>query len=201
MVTGYVLAGGRSTRMGSDKAFMPVGDRPLVELVIERLRPSVGRLVMIGNAHNAARLRAVYGPPSVHAVLTDLVPDRGPLMGLYTGLMHTGTDLNVFVPCDMPWVDPRVLARLRQACDARTDVVASSTPDRRIEPFPLICRRAACRDVGRLLDEGAWAVQALLDRPRARLVPIHDPELRRGFTNVNTPADQAQLHADIAVTS
>ncbi|MBI4354310.1 MAG: molybdenum cofactor guanylyltransferase [Candidatus Omnitrophica bacterium] len=242
-VTGFILAGGQSSRMGRDKALLSVprwrsgfsardpeatcrgmGQWLLIELVIERLRPHVERLVVIGNASNSASFRDL----KVDAVLTDLKPNFGPLMGLYTGLMHSETPLNLFVPCDMPWVEAQVIERLLNALEPGIDMVASRAPragpvdecgaisratppetgalrdrgsDGRVYPFPLLCHLSACRIIGALLDRRALSLYELLHQPGSRLLTISEPELLRGFTNVNTLADYVQLSDELTVTS
>ena len=205
-ITGFILAGGQSSRMGRDKALLRVGSpahrslsvggQTLLELVMQRLAPCVQRVVVIGNAHNARRLEALSNAP----VLIDLAPDAGPLMGVYTGLMHTETPLSLFVSCDMPWIESRLIERLTAAAGLGTKVIASLHPCEGIQPLPLLCHASARRNVGALLDRGARSLQALLEIPRARLVRIEEPALWRAFTNVNTPADYAKLHDEIVVS-
>lgn len=158
-------------------------------MVMERLAPHVERLVVIAHPRNAVALRAL----PVDGVLTDLKPDHGPLMGVYTGLMHTETPLNLFVPCDMPWIEARLIQRLLDACDGHTELIAGLHPLEGPQPFPLVCQTSVCQAVGALLDHGARSLQALLDHPRARLVRIEDPAWWRSFTNVNTLSDYAKL--------
>ena len=191
-VTGYILAGGRSSRMGRDKAFLPVGSRRLIELVIRRLRPAVDRLAVLGNPSNIADLRSL----PVDAAFVDAHPGRGPLMGVYTGLLHTETPLNVFVSCDMPWIDHRLIERLVAAARDASRIAAALHPLEGLQPFPLLCHVSVCRAVGALLDRGERSLKALLSRPGARLVRIEEPELWRSFTNVNTAADYHRVLRD-----
>ena len=189
MVTGFVLAGGQSSRMGRDKAFLPAGARLLIGRVIQRLRPWVDRLVVIGNAANIGRLRHL----PVDGVLRDIRPGRGPLMGVYTGLMRTTTAVNLFVPCDMPRITGRLMERLLNARRRDAEIVASLHPVQGLQPFPLVCHRAACRTIGALLDRGERSLQALWRQPRTQLVRIDEPALWPAFTNINTVDDYAQL--------
>lgn len=189
-VTGYILAGGMSSRMGRDKAFLPIGSRLLIELVVQRLRPFVERMVIIGNAHNVQRLRKTL---SADAIVTDMQPGYGPLMGVYTGLMHTETSWNLVLSCDMPWIDGRVIERLAGACHGKAEVIAGLHPTEGIQPFPLLCHVKACRAIGTLLNRGERALQVLLRQPGAQLITIDEPELWRSFTNVNTLSDYAKL--------
>jgi molybdopterin-guanine dinucleotide biosynthesis protein A len=194
MVTGFVLAGGKSSRIGRDKALLPVGDQRLIERVIQRVRPSVERLVVIGGAHNAPQLHDL----PADAILMDLKPDHGPLMGIYTGLMHTETPLNLFVPCDMPWIQWHLVELLLSSCRGEVEAVASLHPFEEVQPFPLICHVRACRTIRALLDRGERSLQSLLRKPRTQLVRIEEPDLWRSFTNVNTLADYAKL-TEVAV--
>ena len=197
MITGFILAGGASSRIGREKALLSMGTRTLIELVLERLRPCVQQVVVIGNAHNAPALEAL-----THVrVLTDLKPAHGPLMGIYTGLRHTDTPLNVFVGCDMPWLDGRLIERLTNAWSEQVESVASLHPLEGVQPFPLVCHLRACRRVGALLDGGQRSLKTLLHAPSARLVRIEEPELQRSFANINTVEDYAKLTEDAPVAS
>ena len=195
MMTGYVLAGGRSSRMGCDKALLAVGSRRLIELVIEGLRPHVKPLVVIAHTRNRERLRDLQ----VDGVLTDLMPDGGPLMGVYTGLMSSQTPLNLFVPCDMPWMDGRVIGPMVDAWREGIEMMAHRGPDGCLYPFPLLCHAKALKAVGALLDRGMRSLHSLLEQPQARLLTIDAPDALRYFTNVNTPEDYVQLSDEAVV--
>ncbi|MBI2884716.1 MAG: molybdenum cofactor guanylyltransferase [Candidatus Omnitrophica bacterium] len=147
------------------------------------------RVVVIGNSANATRLRTLR----VSEVLIDAAPGCGPLMGVFTGLMHTATPLNVFVSCDMPWIEGRLIEQLLTACRGGTAIAAGAHPDDGPQPFPLVCHTAACRTIGALLDAGERALQALLRHPQASVAAVEDPTLWRSFANVNTAADYARL--------
>jgi len=190
MLTGFILAGGRSSRMGRDKAFLPIGSHTLIELVMQRLRPLVERVVVISHAHNLQRLTRML---SGDAILTDVQPGYGPLMGVYTGLMHTETSWNLFLPCDMPWIERRLIERLVGACHEEAKVIAARHPAEGIQPFPLLCHVKACRTIGALLDRNERSLQALLHQPHTQWVTIEESDLWRCFTNVNTLIDYAKL--------
>lgn len=194
-LTGVILAGGQSMRMGRDKAWLPIGPHTLIELVIKRLRPHVERVFVIGNARNAGALHTFlrHERRLVEGVLTDLKPGFGPLMGVFTGLMASDTRLNLCVPCDMPWVESRLIERLVLACHEGAEAAAGRHPFDGIQPFPLLCDVKACKTIGALLERGERSLQALLRQPNVSLVTVEEPELWRSFTNVNTAADYARL--------
>ena len=184
--------------MGRDKAQLPVGQRTLIEAVLQRLRPTVDRLVVIGHPNHVEAFRFL---PSVEEILVDAEPGQGPLMGVYTGLIHTRTSLNLFVPCDMPWIAGELIRRLVQVSLQGAEVVGSLHPVEGIQPFPLVCHRKVCRTVRELLNQKQRPVQELLRLPRARLVRIEEPGLWRSFTNINTVSDYAELCNETAFAS
>ena len=195
-VTGYILAGGQSSRMGRDKALLPIGSQTLIELVMKRIQPLVDRVAVIGHPRNVQPL----GELLKQKVLTDLKPGCGPLMGIYTGLMQTETALNLFLPCDMPWVEGRLIERLLKVCHGETRVVASLHPAQGVQPFPLICHVKACRAIGALLDREESSLQALLRGPHAQLITVEEPDWWHSFTNVNTLSDYAKLYDAATLT-
>ena len=182
MITGFILAGGQSSRMGHDKAFLSVGGRMMIEHVIERALPHVGRLIAIGNKRNEDRLRAL----GLDGVITDTQPGMGPLMGIYAGLVHTETPLNLFVSCDMPWMSGLVIQRLIAVCKIGSSVAASRGPDGRVYPLPMLCHVRVSRTVGKLLNAGERSLNQLLQFVDASLVPVDAVTLQSTFTNVNT---------------
>ena len=192
-VTGFILAGGRSSRMGRDKSLLPLGSGTLIDIVSARLQSVLGRVVVIGHPDNAPQLAQRLA----QRVLTDVVPHEGPLMGIFTGLLHTHTALNVFVPCDMPWIEERLLDRLMATCSEETPVVASLHPHEGVQPFPLICHRTASRLVGALLNQHERSLRALLGQPRTRIIQIPEMDWWRSFTNVNTLSDYARLSKEM----
>jgi molybdopterin-guanine dinucleotide biosynthesis protein A len=124
-------------RMGGvDKGLMPLGARTMVEQVIERLQPQVGRIVLNAN-QNAARYAALGYP--VHG---DAMPDfAGPLAGLQTGLLHCTTPYLVTAPCDSPFFPLDLVARLAQALHANaSDIAVAVTGEGATrQPHPVFC--------------------------------------------------------------
>ena len=190
-ITGAVLAGGASRRMGREKAWLPMGAQPMIERIITRLRPHVERIVVIANTHNAVTFENL----PVNAVWTDLAPDRGPLMGLYTGVMRATTDLMVFVPCDMPLVDSRLIEPLVRACGEDPALIAAAGAHHSagLQPFPLACRVSAGRAIGALLDRRVSSVREFLAHPRVGHVVLDGALGADTFANINTVADYAHL--------
>lgn len=106
---GLILAGGRSRRMGTDKAFVPLAGRPLIEHVIARLAPQVDTLVISSNAPHE-RFAAFHLP-----VLADIHGGfRGPLAGVHAALVTYPDDVVVSVAVDLPLLPPDLVERLKE---------------------------------------------------------------------------------------
>jgi molybdopterin-guanine dinucleotide biosynthesis protein A len=183
-VTGVVLAGGQSRRMGRDKAFLPFGTGVLIERVIAVLRQTTEALLLVTNAPEPY---ARFGLPMV----SDVIPGAGSLGGIYTALVSAATPYSLCVACDMPFVKPAFLRFLCQSA-ADADVVIP----RNAEDFQPLCAlySQACREpIRQSIERGQLKITSFFDRVRVRV--IEGEELARYdpqdimFFNANTPAE------------
>lgn len=184
-----ILAGGRSRRMGTDKALLPLDGRPLVWHVIARLRPLVSEIVIVGD--NAGAYRR-FGIP----VIPDPRPDEGPLAGIRTALMNTDAPLVFCCACDMPFLETALVGRLLELAEQG---VAAVVPRVRGKPEPLcaVYAREALPAIEAELATGGRRIKDALARMPTRYVEeedlrVFDPELR-SFVNVNTLEDLARV--------
>lgn len=95
-VNAYVLAGGKSSRMGSDKGLMLFNGKPMIQHVIEQLEPVVDEVLVVGNS----TAYDIFGKE----VIRDLIKGIGPAGGIYSALEHTNATHNFIVSCDMPFI-------------------------------------------------------------------------------------------------
>lgn len=184
-ITGLVLAGGASRRMGGvDKGLLPLSGRPLVEWVLSRIRPQVDAVLISANRNEAAY--AAFG----HPVLRDLIPGfPGPLAGILRGLESAPTDLVLVVPCDTPFLPDDLTARLADALGdgALAVPVAGGRPQNAI----CLLKRDLAPDLAAFLAEGGRGVEAWQRRHRRVLVDFEDEA--SFFANLNSPDDLARL--------
>ncbi len=123
-ITGLVLAGGKGTRMnGADKGLQLFRGEPMAQLVMRRLQPQVGALLINANRH--ADIYAQWGAP----VWPDEFPAfAGPLAGLHAGLSHCQTPYLVTAPCDSPFLPETLVSHLSQALiNANADISVAVT--------------------------------------------------------------------------
>ena len=121
-INGFVLAGGKSSRMGHDKALMQVEGKPFVLRAAEILRPFVSAVTLLAPAGRYGNL----GFP----VIADKWPDQGPLAAICTGLLSSTTEWNVFLACDLPMISQQFIQLLVQRIrTTRADAVVPRTAD------------------------------------------------------------------------
>jgi cyclic pyranopterin phosphate synthase len=129
-VSGIVLAGGRSRRMGRDKARLPYGGTTLLNHVARILADVCAEVIVV--AEDASDYEDMELPPGAR-VVGDLYPGRGPLGGIVTGLRAAGEGVHVVVACDMPRIRPEMIRFLFESADGSDAAVPEI--DGRLEPL------------------------------------------------------------------
>jgi len=191
-LTGIVLVGGASRRMGQDKAFLELGGRPLIEIVVERMvQVCTEVLVVAGDARPYASL----GVP----VVEDRFRGVGVLGGLHAGLEAASHELTLVVGCDMPFLDPNLLRAFAGWAEG-FDVAALRYEDReQVEPLHAAYRRTCLPAMAAAIRAGQRRVISFFPHVRVHYVTpedvaMFDPHLS-SFRNVNTPEEWEAVQA------
>jgi molybdenum cofactor guanylyltransferase len=182
-VTGFVLAGGYSSRMGSDKPFLQFGSERLIDIAVGKLKSVSNRTIIIANETNYKDLKELN-----YESIVDIRSGCGPLIGIYTGLLNSETEQNIFLTCDMPFIKEELLRRLIGKT-FRYRTAAAALPLYGINPFPLACRRDFLADVELALQNDQLSVKALLSGSASYIEHLTDQAEINSFTNINTPDD------------
>src|SRR2546429_7170548 len=137
---GFVLAGGRSSRMGQDKALLPFKGRTLLEHVAGEVHGAAGNVTLVGDASRYTYL----GYP----VIEDIVPACGPLSGIHAALTHSTAEWNLVVACDMPEVTAAFLGMMvERAAAGSADAVLPAGPSGLPEPLCAAYHRPSLKAV------------------------------------------------------
>jgi molybdopterin-guanine dinucleotide biosynthesis protein A len=177
---GFVLAGGRSSRMGRDKALLPFEDQTLVEHVAAEVRSAAGCVTLIGPARRYESL----GLP----LAADLLDGCGPMGGVLTALTLTSAAWNLIVACDMPGVTGAFLSGLLEAAQASSaDCLVPHTTSG-LHPLCAVYHVRALPAIHRAIEYKSFAMHHLLDSLQTVSWPVADASLLR---NVNTPVEWA----------
>jgi len=214
--TGFVTAGGRSTRMGQDKALLEIGNRAMIEYVIEALQPVTSNIAIIANSNEYKR----FGFP----VFADINSGVGPLEAIRTALANSSTPFVVLAGCDMPFVTSELFSHLLniayepEAKNSDSNLLSSETglqtlnawhrtPDFPLavvplneqgkpEPLCAVYSTKALQTVTDLISGGIRKVSLLFEQIPSRLVNFEEIKYLQNsdffFKNINTPQDFEQ---------
>jgi molybdopterin-guanine dinucleotide biosynthesis protein A len=188
-VTGVLIAGGRSRRMGYDKRFMKVGGESVFDRTLSLLRSTFAENIVV-LAEPIKTLDVQMCP-----VAYDVIPNAGSLGGLYTGLVTASRSKVFAVACDMPFLDLEairaVLARREGA-----DVVVASLSDT-LQPMHAMYSKRCAPFLQTMAKRKDLQIQQLFREPNLRITILTENDLSafgpdfRSFRNINTPDDLA----------
>ena len=179
-ITGVVLAGGQGSRMGGvDKGLVALRGRPMVDWVLERLRPQVDALII--NANQNAERYAAFGHP---VFPDDIAGFAGPLAGLHAALARAEHPLVATAPCDSPFLPTDLVARLYAALAEHGAQLAVARTFDQPHPVFCLCRREVLPHLTAFLAEGGRKI----DRWYAtlRVVDVRFDDQEDAFRNINT---------------
>ncbi len=180
-ITGFILAGGRSTRMGEDKTVLDWHGRPLLDHMLDVARSIAAGVRVVGSRAGLCD----YG-----GVIEDIYPDRGPLAGIHAALSASTTELNLILAVDMPFIEPAFLEYLAAQARAAAAVVTAPRIAGRWQPLCAVYHRSFVESAERALHSGRNKIDVLFDKVPVRAVD--DAELMRlafpdaMFENLNT---------------
>jgi len=185
-VTSIVLAGGKNLRLGRYKALETVCGKTLIERVVERLRLLTDRILIVTSQEQ---------PPLTVTgveVLVDVYPGRGPLGGIYTGLLASRSLYSVVAACDMPFLNTELL-RYMIELSPDFDVVIPRLGEEMVEPLHAIYSRNCLDNMKTQLERNQLRINSLLNVVRVRYVERaecqrFDPQLL-SFFNINYQSD------------
>lgn len=177
-ITAIILAGGQSNRMnGVDKGLMLLAGKPLFQHVIDRIKPQVD-FIMI----NCNRYADQYGSLNYPIFADDLKGFLGPLAGIYSGLLRSNTDWNLFVSCDTPFLPHDLLARLAKFSATHQAIFPFDGKDN--HPTILLINKSVIAQLKKYLENGDRKLMLFLKKIHATAVDFSDTPT--SFININT---------------
>lgn len=185
-ITAYILAGGKSSRMGRDKGLMLLGNKPMVEHVAFQLQQVTNKVVIISN-------NIAFEKPGLE-VIPDLIKDIGPAGGIYTALSHSSTALNFIISCDMPLMTASVIDFIiSQSSEFEITIPVLNG---RLEPLCSVYSKKCLYRWQSLIQSGAFKLHDIVSHFYCLPVDMNgmngfDEAL---FLNINTPEDVNKLY-------
>jgi len=183
-MTGIVLAGGENRRMGMDKAFLKLDGIPMIEHVLRSLKAVCRDIIIVTNS-----------PQSYEAyeatVVTDAFDMRGPLTGIYSGLLKSTDEYNFVVACDMPFLNAGLMAYMAGLAEGY-DIVVPAVGGM-FEPLHAVYRKGLVPVIEAQLMRNRQRIQELYGKQRVRYVAEEEIDrfdpARKSFKNLNTPQE------------
>ncbi|SJZ92771.1 molybdenum cofactor guanylyltransferase [Trichlorobacter thiogenes] len=184
-ITGVILVGGKSRRMGQDKAFLLIEGLPVIERIIRTMQGCFKDLLLVGD--RPERFES-YGLP----VVPDLYPGSS-LGGLYTGLQHAGTDRIFVTSCDIPFSNPELIRFICTDTNPYDAVIPATEGG--LEPLFALYHKSCLPAMQTALEAGNFRITAVLQQ--LQIKTIAPEQLRqldadgRALLNINTPDEYA----------
>ena len=179
-ISGAVMAGGRSSRLGVNKAFLKFRDRPAIELVLEKVSALVSPVMIITNSPSEFR----YLPAAAAA---DIRPGCGPLSGIHAALSLSPTEYVLVVSCDLPLLTPPILRALLTGYPGYDITLFKHEL---FEPLCAVYRRTCLPALEELIDHGDYRIIDLFPTLNVNVIRVDQKEL---FQSINTPEDYSRL--------
>jgi len=180
-ITGIILSGGKSSRMGENKAFIEVDGTPIIRRIhtlFERLFNEI--IIVTDEKESFSDLEA--------KIYDDLIPNRGVLGGLYTGLFFSSFTFSFCVACDMPFLNESLVRYLVQGIEDY-DVLVPKTKDG-LQPLHAIYSKNCLKAISKVIEDGKYKVLDFYPMVRVKIVDERDflslDPMRESFINVNT---------------
>jgi len=186
-ISAYILAGGKSSRMGSDKAFLELGGRTLLARTLELAKRITQRVKIVGDPKKFA--------PFGH-VMADVFPGHGPLGGIHAALASSKTAWNLVLGVDFPFLDARLLHYLVTQAAASDAIVTVPRVGGYYQTLSAVYRQEFALVAERAIETDKNKIDALFPQVSVRV--IDEPELAGAgfdstvFRNLNTPEDWEQ---------
>lgn len=187
-LTGIILSGGKSVRMGMDKAFIKVDGIPIIQRTYDMFSKLFQEIIIVTNH------KELYSTFQAK-IVNDLITDRGALGGLYTGLFYSSFPYSFCVACDMPFLKESIIRFLLQQVDG-FDAIIPKTADG-LQPLHAIYSKNCIGPIKKLIDQGGYKIIDFYPLIKIKIIEENEfialDKNRESFINVNTPGELDHL--------
>jgi molybdopterin-guanine dinucleotide biosynthesis protein A len=180
-ITAFIIAGGKSSRMGKDKAFLDFEGKMLIEHQINLLSKFTDKIII--NANKIEKYLQ-FGLP----IIRDLYDEKGKAGGIYTCLRASTSDINILVPCDTPLLSKAFFNKMLSEVDEHDCFIPQSFAG--LEPLCAVYKKSARSIFLEDIQDDKLKISKILDRLNTKYIYFKNNDL---FLNVNTPEDYEKL--------
>ncbi len=174
-----ILTGGRSSRMGRDKATLQIAGETLINRILEQLDDLCSEVILAGKFSADSLLSRKV------RIVADERPDGGPLAGIVAGLKSSKYDLNLVLACDIPFLDQEFIKSLIKGCNSY-DIYVPRYRNGNYEPLLAIYKKNVIPVAEDLLSQGLKKIDLLFSKCHCGFLDVNElPWL----VNINTPEE------------
>ncbi len=184
-VTGVILAGGKSSRMGGDKALLQYNGKPFIQHIAETLLQVFAHVIVISDRQEYSFLNLPIYP--------DLFHDCGPLAGIHAGLVHAAAPSAFILSCDAPFITTELIYEMLR--HAHPDEITIAKDESNSHPLIGIYPTILLAEFEAELRAGKKQVHAFLERYGFRVSILQLDQFQNQLRNINTPAEYNALRA------
>ncbi|WP_347923106.1 molybdenum cofactor guanylyltransferase [Pontimicrobium sp. SW4] len=175
-ITGIILSGGKSSRMGTDKATLLLKEKTFIQYIIEAMKPLVKNIIIVSDNPNHDEFKIER--------IEDAIKDAGPLAGIYSGLQYSKTDYNLVVSCDVPLITSEVFRLLIKNYEKNYDVIQLMSHQKTM-PLTAIYKKTCEQLIKDLLDKSERRVRFAVSQLKTKTITLDD-NLASAIININT---------------
>jgi molybdopterin-guanine dinucleotide biosynthesis protein A len=182
-VTGIVLAGGKSSRMGTDKSLLVWQCKTLIEHAIDKLKPLCQKVVVSSNQHQYDFTGCETWP--------DIVPLQAPIIGIFSCLKRSETEVNLVLSCDMPLISTEFLEFLLESA-SNHEIVVPLNFNGLIEPLCGVYKKTITPEMEKYISSNKLSLVKFIETLENKLVSVESFSSHL-FKNINTPYDYRNI--------
>ena len=183
-MTGIILSGGKSLRMGENKAFIEIEGVPIIQRIYTLFKELFHEVIIVTNQIELFK-------KFDSKIYSDLLPDKGALGGLYTGLFFSNFHYSFCVACDMPFLNKSLVQYLIKRIGDE-DVIVPRTKDG-LQPLHAIYSKNCLDPIKEIIEQGKFKIIDIYHRVQVNIIEEADfislDPFRESFINVNTPEE------------
>lgn len=190
-ITGIILAGGKSSRIGVNKALLKIGRKSIIESIISRISPIFPKIILITNYSDDF----CFLKKNSISLFPDVIPGANSMGGIYSGLSHSKTRYNFLFACDMPFVNPELVSYMIKGIQGNDIVIPEGKTG--YEPLHAIYSKNCIEPFKELITKRDLKITNIFRYVKVKIIAQQevsrfDPE-GIAFFNVNTMADYNKI--------
>jgi len=176
--TCVIMAGGKSSRMGEVKSMLYINGKPMIEHIINQIRPYFNQIIISSDDKNKYAFLGAR-------IIPDKIPDQGPLMGILSCLEVSSYEINFVVACDIPVINHAFVKNMIELSDGY-DAVIPVSGNKMYEPLFGIYRKSMIVSIKEILNAGKHKISDVFKRCNIKYIDISNADW---YKNINTMAD------------